>query len=84
MANSIEKRLAALEAELATTRSPKLIFCWTKSLADRIAKVLPSNYTTVSIRSVTGCANDDELEAMIRQDPAINERLDRLLAGIPE
>jgi hypothetical protein len=84
MANSIEKRLAALEAELATQRSPKLIFCWTKSLADRISKVLPHGYTTVSIHGITGCADDDAVEALIRQDKHQSERLDRLLAGIPD
>jgi hypothetical protein len=83
MANSIEKRLAALEAELATVRSPKLIFCWTKSLATRISKALPG-YTMVSIQGITGCSNDDEVEALIRQDKHQSQRLDRLLAGIPE
>jgi hypothetical protein len=82
MVSSIEKRLAALEAELATTRTPRLLFCWTKSLADRVGKALPG-YTTVSIRGVTDCADDDALKAKLRQDPIEAERLDRLLAGIP-
>jgi hypothetical protein len=82
MISSIEKRLAALEAELATQRSPKLLFVWTKSLADRISKVLPG-YIPVSIHGITGCADDAEVEALIRQDPHQSERLDRLLAGIP-
>jgi hypothetical protein len=84
MVSSIEKRLAALEAELATQRSPKLIFVWTKSLADRISKALPG-YVPVSIHGITGCADDDAVEALIRQDPHQSERLDRLLAGeIPD
>jgi hypothetical protein len=78
------KRLEALEAQLATRRSPTLIFCWTKSLAERIGKALPG-YTTVSIHGITGCANDDEIEALIRQDAHQSERLDKLLAGeIPD
>jgi hypothetical protein len=82
MVSSIEKRLATLEAELATTRSPKLIFCWTKSLAMRIGKALPG-YITVSIHGIAGCADDDAMEAKLREDPVEAERLDRLLAGIP-
>jgi hypothetical protein len=83
MASSIEKRLAALEAELATVRSPKLVFCWTESLCDRISKALGPNYIPVSIKGVAG-KSGDELEAMVRSDPIENARLDRLLAGIPE
>ena len=82
MTTSIEKRLKAIEAQLASPRSPKLLFVWTRSLADRISKVLPG-YIPVSIRGVTNAANDDEFEALIRQDPVEAERLDRLLAGIP-
>jgi hypothetical protein len=39
--SAILKRIEKLELELAANRHPKLIFCWTKSLADRISKVLP-------------------------------------------
>jgi hypothetical protein len=69
--------------EFATTRSPKLLFVWTKSLADRIAKVLPG-YIPVSIHGITGCSNDDEVEALVRQNPIEAQRLDKLLAGIVE
>jgi hypothetical protein len=82
-ANAILKRLERLEQELAANRHPQLIFCWTKSLADRIGKALPG-YTTVSIKGITGCSNDDEVEALLRQDKHQSQRLDRLLAGIPE
>jgi hypothetical protein len=83
MSSAIIKRLEALEAQMATRRSPTLIFCWTKSLAERIGKALPG-YTMVSIAGVTGCADDDALEAKLREDPVEAERLDRLLAGIPD
>jgi hypothetical protein len=82
-ANVIPKRLERLEQELAANRHPKLIFCWTRSLADRISKVLPG-YTMGSIAGMTGAADDDQLEAMVRENPIESARLDRLLAGIPE
>jgi hypothetical protein len=82
--NAVLRRIEKLEQELAYARQPKLIFCWTKTLADRISKTLPG-YTTVSIHGITGCANDDEIEALIRQDAHQSERLDKLLAGeIPD
>jgi hypothetical protein len=82
MSSAIIKRLETLEAQMATRRSPTLIFCWTKTLADRISKALPG-YTTVSIHGITGCSDDDAVEALIREDPVESERLDKLLAGIP-
>ena len=83
MVSAIEKRLEAIEEQLAAYRHPKLVFCWTRQLAERIQAALGPAYTTVNIRGMTGCAGDDEFEALIRQDPIEAERLDRLLAGIP-
>jgi hypothetical protein len=80
--SAILRRIEKIEQELAANRHPKLIFVWTKKLADQISKVLPG-YIPVSIQGVTGCADDDALEAKLREDPVEAERLDRLLAGIP-
>jgi hypothetical protein len=77
-ANAILKRLERLEQELAANRHPKLIFCWTKSLADRIGKSLPG-YTMVSIQGIAGRADDDAVEALVRENPIEAERLDKLL-----
>jgi hypothetical protein len=79
--NAILRRIEKLEQELASNRHPKLLFVWTKSLADRISKVLPG-YIPVSIHGITGCADDDAVEALVRQDAHQSERLDKLLAGI--
>jgi hypothetical protein len=72
-----------LEHAVNTPRQPKLIFCWTKKLGERIQHALGAQYTAVTIRGIAGCADDDEVEALIREDPVESERLDKLLAGIP-
>jgi hypothetical protein len=81
--STLLRRIELLEHAVTTPRRPKLVFCWTRKLGEKIQHALGPEYTTVTIRGVTGCSNDDELEAKIREDPVEAERLDRLLAGIP-
>jgi hypothetical protein len=81
--NAILRRIELLEHAVATPRQPKLIFCWTKTLGERIQHALGPEYTAVSIHGIAGCANDDEVEALVRETPSEAERLDKLLAGIP-
>jgi hypothetical protein len=76
------KRIELLEQAIATQHSPKLVFVWTASLAARVGEALGPGYECVVIKGIGGCADDDEIEAMIRRDdPAESARLDRLLAG---
>ena len=82
--NGILRRIELLEHAVNTQRHPKLVFCWTKKLGERIQAALGPDYTPVNIRGIGGVTDDDELEKMIRRDnPAESERLDKLLAGIP-
>jgi hypothetical protein len=81
--NAILRRIELLEKEIAAPHRPKLVFCWTKTLGDRVQHALGPRYTAVSIHGIAGCANDDEVEALVRENPIEAERLDRLLAGIP-
>jgi hypothetical protein len=41
--NNIIRRLEAIEAAIAPTQRPVLVNVWTKSLANRIEKVLPKD-----------------------------------------
>ena len=77
--NAILRRIELLERAVATQRHPKLVLCWTKSLADRIQRALGPGYVPVTIR----CADEDAFEAVMRESPDESERLDKLLAGIP-
>ena len=81
--SAVLRRIELLERAVATPRQPKFVFCWTKKLGDRIQHALGPAYIPVAIHGIAGCADDDEVEALIRQDPAEAERLDNLLAGIP-
>jgi hypothetical protein len=72
-----------LEHAVSTPSKPKLVFCWTRSLGERIQQALGPQYTAVTIQGGVGCANDDEVEALVRENPVEAERLDKLLAGIP-
>jgi hypothetical protein len=81
---NVLRRIELLEKAIATQHSPKLVFVWTAHLAERISAALGPNYQCVTISGIAGCADDDEVEAMIRRDnPDEAARLDRLLAGIP-
>jgi hypothetical protein len=85
MTSSVLKRIEALEAAVTASRHPKLLFVHTKSLADRIGKVLPAgaDYTLVHMRHRDD-ESDEAYEASLREDsPTEAARLDRLLAGIP-
>jgi hypothetical protein len=80
--SSVLKRIEILERAVAHKGRPELVFVWTKSLADRISMTLGPNYQCVAIEGITGCANDAEVEALIRRDnPKESSRLDRLLRG---
>jgi hypothetical protein len=82
--SALIRRIELLEHAVTTPRRPKLVFCWTRKLGERIQHALGLEYIPVSIRGIGGVTDDDELEKMIRQDnPAESERLDRLLQGIP-
>jgi hypothetical protein len=81
--NAILRRIELLEKEIASPHKPKLVFCWTRTLGDKIQHALGPQYVAVSIRGIAGCANDDEVEALVRETPSESERLDKLLAGIP-
>jgi hypothetical protein len=81
--SALVRRIELLEHAVTAQRHPKLVFCWTKKLGERIQHALGPGYTAVTIRGITGCADDDAMEALIRQDVVEAERLDRLLAGIP-
>jgi hypothetical protein len=81
--SALVRRIELLEHAVTAQRHPKFVFCWTKKLGDRIQHALGPEYTPVTIRGITGCSNDDEIEAKIREDPVESERLDKLLAGIP-
>jgi hypothetical protein len=81
---NVLRRIELLEKAIAAQHSPKLVFVWTARLAEKISEALGPNYQCVTIRGITGCADDDEVEATIRSDnPDEAARLDRLLAGIP-
>ena len=81
--SAILRRIEFLERAVSTPAKTRLVLCWTKKLGERIQAALGPQYIPVSIRGIAGCADDDEVEALIRQNPAESERLDRLLAGIP-
>jgi hypothetical protein len=81
--SAILRRIELLEKEVASPHKPKLVFCWTRTLGDKIQHALGPRYTAVSIQGITGCANDDEVETLVRETPSESERLDRLIAGIP-
>ena len=81
--NALLRRVELLERAVSTPNKRKLVFVWTRSLGERIQHALGPQYTTVSIQGIAGCANDDEVEALVRETPSEAERLDRLLAGIP-
>ena len=76
------RRIELLERAVAHESRPELVFCWTRSLAERISRALGPNYEPVCI---TFPDNDAEaaFEAMIRENPDEAARLDRMLAGIP-
>jgi hypothetical protein len=81
MTSAIEKRLAALE-RIIIARPPVLIFVWTKSLADRIAPLVPQdrNIKLVHMGGVPG--GDEAFEADLRDsNPTEAARLDALLRG---
>ena len=78
--NSLIKRLEALERAIVT-HVPELIFVWTRSLADRIERVLPKdrNYRVVCYPLPDA---DGSFEAELReQNPQEAARLDALLKG---
>ena len=78
--NALIKRLEALERAI-TTNAPELIFCWTRSLAERIEPVLPKdrNYRLVCYSMPD---EDGSFEAELReQNPEEAARLDALLRG---
>jgi hypothetical protein len=81
--SALIRRIELLERTVTTPRRPKLVFCWTKTLGERIQHALGPEYTPVSIRGIAGCSNDQEIEALVRENPVEAERLDRLLQGIP-
>jgi hypothetical protein len=81
--SAILRRIELLEKEVASPHKPKLVFCWTKTLGERIQHALGPRYTAVSIQGIAGCADDEEVEALVRKTPSESERLDKLLAGIP-
>jgi hypothetical protein len=84
MTSSVLRRIEKLEQAIAHSGRPKLVFVWTRDLADRISEVLGPNYQCVAIEGITGCADDAEVEALIRRDnPTECARLNRLLAGEP-
>jgi hypothetical protein len=81
--NAIIKRIDALESTLTPTNPPMLINVWTRSLAQRIEKVLPKDR---DIRLVHLSFPDEKAEqkweAELRKaNPAEAKRLDELLAG---
>jgi hypothetical protein len=81
--SAVLRRIELLERAVSTPMKTRFVLCWTSKLAEKIQKALGPGYIPVSIRDVTGCANDDEFEMKLREDPAESERLDNLLAGIP-
>jgi hypothetical protein len=81
--NAILRRIELLERAVTEQRHPKFVLCWTNKLAERIQSALGPGYTTISIRGLTGCADDEAFESKLREDPAESERLNNLLAGIP-
>jgi hypothetical protein len=81
--NAIIKRIDALESTLTPTNPPILINVWTRSLAQRIEKVLPKGR---DIRLVHLSFKDDqaekEWEELLRRDnPAEAKNIDALLRG---
>jgi hypothetical protein len=81
--STLLRRIELLEHAVSTPNKPKLVFAWTRSLGERIQQALGPQYVAVSIHGIAGCANDDEVEALVRETPSEAERLDKLLAGIP-
>jgi hypothetical protein len=69
MSSSILKRIEAIEAQIATSRSPTLCNVWTPSLAARIEKVLPpgSNVQLVHLH-FSDSDQEEVFERDIRQD----------------
>lgn len=82
--NALIKRLEALERAI-TCNAPELIFCWTRSLAERIEPVLlkDRNYRLVHWAMPDA---DGSFEARVRENPKEAARLDALLRGeiLPE
>jgi hypothetical protein len=81
--SSLEKRLAVVEARLAWRGTPRLVNCWTPSLARRISAALPpaANIHCVAL-SFSSVDAEEEFEAGLRADnPQEAAKLDALLRG---
>jgi hypothetical protein len=81
----LDKRLQALERTLLM-RQPKLIFCWTRSLATRVEKALEARGIADLYRTVVITFPNEQAElaweASVRKDdPKEAARLDMLLEG---